>query len=160
MISETAKCHYFGVQCAGVVKKVVGFTQPTIPSLWLSLYRVRHVVVDLGWVDTYFGCSTTCPTLPGQLEVWQNGLWSWAGWWNIENKVNPTKVGAGWQCRYPTFCPLFVPCPEFVHFLSSPCPYYNFAFFNDPFIIIFLKGDIKFSDTYNYKNYNRNIYDS
>ena len=42
-------------------------------------YRVGQVVVDLGWVDIDFGHSTTCPILIGQLEVWQNGLWSWAG---------------------------------------------------------------------------------
>ena len=58
----------------------------------LSVYRVRQVVVDLGWVDIYFGCSTTCPILLVQLEVWQNGLWSWAGRWNIEIKANPTQV--------------------------------------------------------------------
>ena len=59
---------------------IVGtFSSQVRLSVDLTRYRVRHVVVDLGWVDTYFGCSTTCPILPGQLEVWQNGLWSWAG---------------------------------------------------------------------------------
>ena len=46
----------------------------------------------LGLVDMGFGCSTTCLILLEQLEVWQNGLWSWAGRWNIEIKVNPTQV--------------------------------------------------------------------
>ena len=35
-------------------------------------------VVDLGWVDVDFEHSTTCPILLGHLEVWQNGLLSWA----------------------------------------------------------------------------------
>ena len=42
-------------------------------------YRVGQVVVNLGWVDINFGYSTTCLILLGQLEVWQNGLWIWAG---------------------------------------------------------------------------------
>ena len=42
------------------------------------MYRVRQVVVDLGWVDIDFGNSTTCPILLGQLEVGPNGLRSWA----------------------------------------------------------------------------------
>ena len=40
--------------------------------------KVWQVVADLSWVDLYFGHSTTCPILLGQVEVWQNGLWSWA----------------------------------------------------------------------------------
>ena len=31
------------------------------------------MVVGLGWVDLDFGHSINCPTLVGQLEVWQNG---------------------------------------------------------------------------------------
>ena len=58
----------------------------------MDVQGVRQVVVDLGWVYIYFGHSATCPILPGWLEVWQNGLYSWAGWWNIEIKVNPTQV--------------------------------------------------------------------
>ena len=33
-------------------------------------------------------------------------------------------VGAGSLCRYPTFCPLSVFCPEFDHLLSTFCPYF------------------------------------
>ena len=44
--------------------------------LCVKYYRVGQVVVHLGWVDIYFGCSTTCLILLGQLEVWQNELWS------------------------------------------------------------------------------------
>ena len=40
------------------------------------LYRLGQVVVDLGWIDISFGHSTTCSILLGQLEVWQNGLWT------------------------------------------------------------------------------------
>ena len=32
------------------------------------------------------------------------------------------KQGAGIQCRYPTFCPLFVFCPHFALHLSIFCP--------------------------------------
>ena len=45
-------------------------------SYSLCVYRVRQVVGDLGWVDIYFERSTTCPILLGQLEGWQNGMWS------------------------------------------------------------------------------------
>ena len=53
--------------------------------------RVGQLVVDLCWVDIYFGLSTTSPILLGQLDVWQNWLLSWADWWNFEIKVNPTQ---------------------------------------------------------------------
>ena len=76
----------FNKRQLGVVLPGCVFTQPSThpPSAYdydsiILFYRVRKVVVDLGWVDIYFGCSTTCPILLGQLEVWQNGLWSWAG---------------------------------------------------------------------------------
>ena len=55
-------------------------------------YRVRQGVVDLCWVDICVGHSTTSPILLGQLEVWQKWLWSWAEWWSLEIKVNPTQV--------------------------------------------------------------------
>ena len=29
------------------------------------VYRVILVVLELGWVDLDFGCSTVCPTVPG-----------------------------------------------------------------------------------------------
>ena len=44
--------------------------------LFAAIYRVGQVVVGLGWVDIDFVHSTTCPILLGQLDVWQNGLWS------------------------------------------------------------------------------------
>ena len=46
---------------------------------FISSYRVRQVVVHLGWIDINFGHSTTCLILLGQLDGGQNGLWNWAG---------------------------------------------------------------------------------
>ena len=33
-------------------------------------------------VDFDLGCSTLCMVLPGLMGNWQNGLSSWARWWN------------------------------------------------------------------------------
>ena len=44
----------------------------------------------LGFVDLDFEFSTVCPTLLGQMGVWQKQLGSWARWWRTEIKVNPT----------------------------------------------------------------------
>ena len=35
--------------------------------LCISLYRVGHLVVDWGWVDFVFGCSTVILILLGQM---------------------------------------------------------------------------------------------
>ena len=37
-------------------------------------YRVTLVVSDLGWVDLDFECSTVCPNVPGQVEIWLKWL--------------------------------------------------------------------------------------
>ena len=50
-----------------------------------SKYRVTLVVAHLGWVDFDFSHSTVCPILLGQMGIWQNWLYSWAKWWNIQN---------------------------------------------------------------------------
>ena len=57
-------------------------------------YRVVPLPQDLGWVDLDFGCSTVCSILPRLIGIWQKWLCScsWARWWNIQNKVNPTHV--------------------------------------------------------------------
>ena len=34
-------------------------------------YRVSHLLVDLGWVDLEFECSTVCLILPGLMRIWQ-----------------------------------------------------------------------------------------
>ena len=57
-----------------------------------EMYRVFHPLVDLGWDDLDFECSTVCPILPGLKGIWQKRLGSWARWWNTEIKVNPTQV--------------------------------------------------------------------
>ena len=46
----------------------------------------------LGLVDLGLGHSTTCLVVPGQMGVWLNRLCSWATWWNIQIKANPTQV--------------------------------------------------------------------
>ena len=37
-------------------------------------YRLTMVVGDMGLVDMDFGRSTVCPTLLGQMIIWQNRL--------------------------------------------------------------------------------------
>ena len=53
-----------------------------IPSY---LYRVTHLLANLGWVYFDFGCSTLCLVLP-----WLMGNWLSSGTSQI--KVNPTMV--------------------------------------------------------------------
>ena len=48
------------------------------------LYRVTHLLANLGWVDLNFECSIACPIVPGLM-----GLSSWARWWNIPNHSQP-----------------------------------------------------------------------
>ena len=39
----------------------------------MSVYRVSHLLVDLGWVDLDFECSTVCQILPGLIMAGQLG---------------------------------------------------------------------------------------
>ena len=55
-------------------------------------YRVTLVVVDLGWVDFHVGHSTVGLVWPGQMVIGQNWPSIWAKWWNLEIKVNSTKI--------------------------------------------------------------------
>ena len=57
-----------------------------------TLYRVAHLVANLGWVDLNFDYSTVCLILPGLMGVWQKRLGSWARWWNSQIQVNQTQV--------------------------------------------------------------------
>ena len=43
----------------------------------------------MGLVDLGSGHFTTCPVVHGHMGVW---LCSWATWWIIQIKVNPTQV--------------------------------------------------------------------
>ena len=56
------------------------------------MYRATMVVSDLGWVDIDLGHTIVCLVLPQQMGTWLNRLGSWAKWWNISIKVNPTHV--------------------------------------------------------------------
>ena len=58
----------------------------------LPIYRVAHLVLNLGWVDLKFDYSTVCLILPGLMGVWQNRLGSWARWGNSQIQVNRTQV--------------------------------------------------------------------
>ena len=54
----------------------------------MTIYRVAHLLANLGWVDFYFGCSTLClvlPGAPGLMGVRQDGEAS-------QIKVNPTQA--------------------------------------------------------------------
>ena len=54
-----------------------------------TMYRVAHLLANLGCVDFDFGCSTFCLVLPGLMGLWQKWLSSWARWWNISNQSQP-----------------------------------------------------------------------
>ena len=61
------------VTLRGLLVFPASVTSQKVLHLRRSNYRVNLVVVDLGWVDLYSGCSTVCPILPGQLGVLQLG---------------------------------------------------------------------------------------
>ena len=53
------------------------------------MYRVTHLLANLGWVDLDFDCSAVCPILLGLVEIWQKRLSSCA---TSQIKVNLTQV--------------------------------------------------------------------
>ena len=84
----------------GVIFKVT--LSPTDKNVNRSrLYRVTHLLANLGWVDLDFDCSTVCPILLGLVWIWQKWLSTWARWWNIPNQSqpNPGLLGDGSLCR-------------------------------------------------------------
>ena len=54
-----------------------------------ALYRVAHLLANLGWVDFDFGCSTLCLFLPGLMRNWLIWMSRWAVWWNMLNHSQP-----------------------------------------------------------------------
>lgn len=76
-------------------------------------YRVNVVVADLGLVDLHPGCSTVCPDLFGQLEIWQNRLGNWAMGQIVEypNQTKPTHVSD--RMNYPVCSTVVLPFPIF-----------------------------------------------
>ena len=56
------------------------------------MYRVAHLVANLGWVDLNFDYSTVCLILPGLMGVWQKWLGSWGRRGNSQIQVNRTQV--------------------------------------------------------------------
>ena len=57
-----------------------------------ALYRVAHLLANLGWVDFDFGCSTLCLVLLGLMGNWQKWLSSWARCWNIIDQSHPNQT--------------------------------------------------------------------
>ena len=55
------------------------------------MYKVTHLLANLGCVDFDLGCSTLCLVLPGLMGNWQKWLSSWARWWNIPNQSQPNR---------------------------------------------------------------------
>ena len=55
-----------------------------------SIYRVRHVVVDLGWVDFIFNIPSSCPAPQPILPNFQLPRQSRAGSGTPKISVNPT----------------------------------------------------------------------
>ena len=62
----------------------------------MMYYRVTHLLMNLGWIDFDFGCSTLSLILPGLMGNWQNWLSSWARWWNITNPSH-SNPGSPWK---------------------------------------------------------------
>ena len=56
------------------------------------IYRVSHLLVNLGWVNSEFESSTVCQVLLGLMRICQKCLASLARWLNKQVKVNPTQV--------------------------------------------------------------------
>ena len=69
----------------------------------MFMYRVAHLVANLGWVDLNFDFFTLCLILPGLMGIWQKRLGSWARWWNSQIHVNRTQVQD--QMDHPVFWP-------------------------------------------------------
>ena len=72
-------------------------TRLRVSASWLSLaaaqyYRGIYRVMHLGWVELDFECSNIWLILLGPTGIWQNRLSSWARWWKIQFKFNPTQV--------------------------------------------------------------------
>ena len=49
-----------------------------------------------------------------------------------------SNLGAGCRCQSPSFCPFFVHCPEFVHFLSTSCPHFVLVLSLSHFCLLFV----------------------
>ena len=43
-------------------------------KIQIQIFRVTHLLANLGWVDLDFGCQTLCLVLPGLMGNWQNWL--------------------------------------------------------------------------------------
>ena len=73
-----------------VVLIQVKYVDPSALNCKLSVvYRVTHLLANMGWVGLDFGCSTLCLVLPGLMGYWQNWLSSWARCLNIPNQSQP-----------------------------------------------------------------------
>ena len=110
-------------------------------KIQIQIFRVTHLLANLGWVDLDFGCSALCLVLPGLMGNWQNWLSSWARWWNIPNQSQPIPVSPGdlSPCRYfqkylyltsKHCCSLFLPLDVHVAVLWSDHLHFSFLFWS------------------------------
>ena len=74
-------CYSISQSARGTSQNIIFKTLRPIgrPALYF-MYRVIHLLWDLGWVDFEH--------LPGLLGIWQKRLRSWARWRNFQIKVN------------------------------------------------------------------------
>ena len=70
------------------------------PTLGTWLYRVAHLLANLGWVDHDLNCSTLWLVMP---RLMGNGRSGWARWWNIpkQSLPNPGSSGDGPPAPHP-----------------------------------------------------------
>ena len=97
--NERARLATLSHLAANFARSWLSCSLPVIDSLQfglfarhLLLYRVVHLVANLGWVDMNFDYSTVCLILPGLMGVWQKRLGIWARWWNSQIQVKRTQV--------------------------------------------------------------------
>ena len=74
-----------------------GHTERDKIMSYLTLYRVSHLVWDLGWVDFDFGCSTIWTTLTGQTGFWMKRLDNMVEHTN-QSQLNPGLRADGATC--------------------------------------------------------------
>ena len=56
------------------------------------MYRVAHLVADLGWVDLDFEWSSVCPIVPWLMGIWLKELHEWERCLNTDIQVKPSQV--------------------------------------------------------------------
>ena len=70
-------CSRFGQSAADLLERASVISSSYRPCSAPSLYRVVHLVGQLGWVDFDLGRSTICLVLLWRMGSWQNLLSKW-----------------------------------------------------------------------------------